>query len=187
MKILLMDRDGTINRSPGLGRYVESWEVFEFREDTVEAMKVLADDGYSFIVITNQAGIASGIVEAEEVDRIHRNMRRSLADLGICVLEVYLCSDPPGIGSMMRKPGPGMFEEAARDHGFRLGSVLYVGDDPRDCEAAVNAGCGMVLLGNELEFKNLPMNPVHSSVSRSLGRALKDVHRFYSKVSDGVR
>ena len=102
MKVLLMDRDGTINRSPGPGRYLDCWEAFEFREDTVEAMQELSLDGYSFIVITNQAGVARGIVEADEVERIHRNMVDALAVLGISVLEVYTCIDHPLSPSMNR-------------------------------------------------------------------------------------
>ena len=50
----------------------------------------------------------------------------------------------------MRKPEPGMFLQASRDHLFRLDRVLYVGDDLRDYQVAANAGCGMVFLG-ELE------------------------------------
>ena len=146
MKVLLMDRDGTINLSPGSGRYVESWEAFRFREDTVAAMHELSLDGYSFVVITNQSGIARGAVHADEVERIHQNMVVELADRGISILKVYSCPDHPDADSGRRKPAPGMFLEAAREHGFVLDRVLYVGDDIRDCLAAVAAGCDGLFL-----------------------------------------
>jgi|TARA_B100001750_G_C15461949_1_gene574813 histidinol-phosphate phosphatase family protein len=181
VKVLLMDRDGTINRSPGPGRYLDCWEAFEFREDTVEAMQELSLDGYSFIVITNQAGVARGIVEADEVERIHRNMVDALAVLGISVLEVYTCIDHPDVHSARRKPAPGMFLEAAREYGLRLDRVLYVGDDIRDCSAAVAAGCGMVLLAEGLPPDDLPSNPQYCSVRKSLVAALEDIREFYSR------
>mgnify|MGYP001587180265 CR=1 FL=1 len=180
MKLLLMDRDGTINKSPGPGRYLECWKAFEFREDTVEAMSELALDGFLFIVITNQAGVARGMVDPDELEHIHRKMVVALSERGISVLEVYSCADHPDSGSVRRKPEPGMFLEAARDHGFRLEDVLYVGDDIRDCSAATAAGCGMVLLAEDYDREDLPPNPRHCSVRRSLVDALAEVQEFYS-------
>lgn len=180
MNVLLMDRDGTINQSPGFGQYVKSWEAFEFREDTVLAMHELSLEGYSFIVITNQSGIAQGIMSAAEVERIHQNMVTALAVRGISILEVYSCADHPDRGSSRRKPAPGMFLEAAREHGLQLNRVLYVGDDTRDCSAAVAAGCGMVFLTDEPVPENLPENPLHFSASKSLAEALEAVRGFYS-------
>ena len=184
MKVLLMDRDGTINRSPGPGRYLDCWEAFEFREDTVDAMHELSLDGYSFIVITNKAGVARGIVEADEVERIHRNMVDALAVRGISVLEVYSCVDHPDVHSVRRKPAPGMFLEAAREYGLRLDRMLYVGDDIRDCSAAVAAGCGMVLLADGRLSYDLPLNPQYCSVQKSLVTALEDIREFYSRGSE---
>jgi D-glycero-D-manno-heptose 1,7-bisphosphate phosphatase len=186
MKVLLMDRDGTINLSPGSGRYVESWEAFRFREDTVAAMHELSLDGYSFVVITNQSGIARGAVHADEVERIHQNMVVELADRGISILKVYSCPDHPDADSDRRKPAPGMFLEAAREHGFVLDRVLYVGDDIRDCLAAVAAGCGMVLLADDPSLDDLPRNPLHFSTRVSLVEALEDIKRFYSPSADST-
>jgi len=180
MNVLLIDRDGTINQSPGFGRYVESWNDFEFREDTVLAMHELSLEGYSFIVITNQSGIAQGIVNADEVERIHQNMVAALAVRGIPILEVYSCPDHPDLGSVRRKPAPGMFLEAALEHGFQLDRVLYVGDDIRDCSAAAAAGCGMVFLTDGPMPDNIPENRLHFSARGSLVEALEDIRGFYS-------
>ena len=64
-RILLIDRDGTINVRPNKGCYVGSWKEFKFIENTVEAMQCLAEKGYKFIVISNQAGIGRGIIQKE--------------------------------------------------------------------------------------------------------------------------
>lgn len=184
-RIVLMDRDGTINRPVGRGRYVESWEAFEFRDDTVEAMSSLSADGFDFLVITNQAGLALGVLDPAEVDRIHERMVQELSRLGVRVLATYLCGDHWDSGSLRRKPAPGMFHEAAGDHDLALDKVLYVGDDVRDCLAAAAAGCGMVFLADETPPEGLPENRRHQSVHGSLLEALAAVRGFYGVDDDG--
>ena len=58
-KIILIDRDGVINKKAPKGKYIAKWEEFKFIDDTVNCMKKLAQKGFSFIVITNQAGLCS--------------------------------------------------------------------------------------------------------------------------------
>ena len=180
-KILLIDRDGTISRGLARGQYVETWEQFEFVPETVQAMRELADDGFEFIVITNQAGVALGVVEELEVDRIHANMTAELSLLGITVLKVYMSPDHWDSGSLMRKPAPGMFHLASDEHRFRLDRVLYVGDDIRDCQAAAAAGCGMVFLTDDSDVEHLPVTRHHQSVHRSLMEALEMIRSQYDE------
>lgn len=180
-KILLVDRDGTISRPLARGQYVETWEQFEFVSETVQGLSELADDGFEFIVITNQAGIALGVVEEAEVNRIHENMTAELGRLGITVLDVYTSPDHWDSGSVMRKPAPGMFHLASDEHRFRLDRVLYVGDDIRDCQAAARAGCGMILLADDAEAGELPETPHHQSVHRSFVEALEMIRSHYDE------
>ncbi len=180
-RILLIDRDGTISRQLARGQYVSTWEQFEFVPETVQAMRELADDGFEFIVITNQAGIALGVVEEAEVDRIHQHMTAELGRLGITVLEVYMSPDHWDSGSVMRKPAPGMFHLASDEHRFRLDRVLYVGDDIRDCQAAAAAGCGMVFLTDDSDIGHLPATRHHQSVHRSLMEALEVIRSWYEE------
>ena len=180
-KILLMDRDGTIGRKLPRGEYLAKWEDFEFLPETVQAMCELSAEGFEFIVITNQAGIALGLVDEAEVNRIHENMLAELGKLGISVLGVYVSPDHWKSGSVMRKPAPGMFHAAAADHCFQVAKVLYVGDDIRDCYAAAAAGCGMVLLADDEEVHDLPPTPYHQSVHSSLMEALETIRSHYGQ------
>jgi len=178
-RILLIDRDGTINRKAAPGEYVATREQFEFIPETVAAMRELAGDGFRFIVITNQAGIALGTVDPEAVEAIHQAMIDRLAVEGIEVLDVYLSPDHWDSGSKTRKPAPGLFHAASIDHRFRLDRVLYVGDDERDCQAAANAGCGMVFLNDGGLSADLPGNRRHLSVHRSLLAAVPVIRDHY--------
>ena len=154
-KIILIDRDGTINRKAPRGEYIRTWNEFEFLPETRQAMKELAQAGYQFIIITNQAGVARGMIDASKLEEIHQNMVGTLKDDGVDILKVYVCPDHWETASFRRKPNPGMFFEASRDFQLRLDRTLYIGDDIRDCMAAFNAGTRCVYVGDRTELELL--------------------------------
>jgi len=148
-RILLIDRDGTINQRPPRGEYVTSWAQFIWIADTLQAMSQLANAGFSFIILSNQAGVARGQISAQALAAINSRMVGELAREGIVVLDAYVCPHHWDAGCACRKPAPGMFFQASRDHLIRLDRTVYVGDDPRDCVAAHRAGCLSVQVGPE--------------------------------------
>jgi D-glycero-D-manno-heptose 1,7-bisphosphate phosphatase len=148
-RVLLIDRDGTINQRAPKGEYVTAWEHFHWIDDTVDAMAALARRGFSFVIISNQAGIARGMQDPAMVDDINRRMVAALAARGIPVLGVYVCPHHWDDGCECRKPAPGLFFRASREHLLRMDRTAYVGDDVRDCQAAFNAGCLSIMVGPE--------------------------------------
>lgn len=146
-RIVLIDRDGTINERPPRAEYVTEWARFRWVPETVEAMRRLAAAGFRFIVLSNQAGIARGSLDAASVEQINRRMVAELAASGIDVLDVYVCPHHWDDGCYCRKPQPGMFFRASREHLLRMDRTVYVGDDPRDALAAHNAECLSILVG----------------------------------------
>ena len=153
-RILLIDRDGTINERPPRGEYVKNWREFRWLEDSVNAMRRLAAAGFRFIVITNQAGIARGIVTAEDVAAINQRMMRELEAQGVEILDVYTCPHHWDAGCDCRKPAPGMLLRASREHLLRMDRTVFIGDDPRDRLAAENAGCASIIIGSERDVKS---------------------------------
>ena len=140
-KIILIDRDGTINERPKKGCYVTCWDEFKFKKDTVRAMENLAEKGFRFIVISNQAGIGRGIVEREVVDEINMRMSQELKEKGIEILDIMICPHHWDDNCQCRKPKPGNFYKAAIVHNLNLENTIYIGDDIRDEEASINCGC----------------------------------------------
>ncbi len=156
-KLLLIDRDGVINRRPPRGEYVTRWKEFQWIPGTRQAMKELAKCGFKFIVISNQAGIARGKVEPEAVEEINQNMTLELRKDDIEVIDTYVCPHHWDEHCECRKPAPGLFFRASRDHLLRMDHTIYIGDDPRDCLAADNAGCLSILVGSDFESHD-PLN-----------------------------
>ena len=157
-KIILIDRDGVINKKSTQGRYVNNWSDFEWIDETRSAMRKLSKWGAQFIVITNQAGVGRGMVDPVELTRVHEKMTAELAADGVEVMNIYVCPHHWDDGCSCRKPNPGMFYQASKKYLFRLDKTLFIGDDPRDCQAAWNAGCGSVFLGDEKELAALPLS-----------------------------
>ncbi len=180
-RILLIDRDGTINVKAPKGEYIASWREFELNHETKQAMRLLAQSGFKFIVITNQAGVARGMIDPVELETIHKNMIAELAKENITILKIYCCTDHWEQNSIMRKPNPGMFFQAASEFMLRMDRCLYIGDDERDCIAAANAGCGAVYLSSDDKDPILPEYPNPYFRVKSLLQCVSKIERIYGE------
>lgn len=184
-KILLIDRDGVINEKAPRGEYVSEWKDFRFIEDNVEGMKLFSEAGYSFIIISNQAGIGRGMVSASAVDSINSKMKERLEKEDIKVLAVYVCPHHWEDKCFCRKPGPGLFFKASSDFKLRLDKTYYIGDDPRDCQAAFEAGCGCVYTGNKEELQKLAEHERPDITANNLKEAAQSLLN-YDHIKDSV-
>jgi D-glycero-D-manno-heptose 1,7-bisphosphate phosphatase len=92
------------------------------------------------LVVTNQRGVARGLMSAGDVDAIHARAQRELAAEGARVDAFYVCPHADEDACGCRKPEPGLILRAAREWGVDLGASFLVGDDLRDVEAARRAG-----------------------------------------------
>ena len=178
-KILLIDRDGTLNAKAPKGEYVTNWNQFKWVLETREALIKLSAVGFKFIVITNQAGIARKMIDPDALENIHHEMITNLAGVGVDVLKVYMCPDHWDDNSLMRKPAPGMFFQAAKEFNLRMDRCLYVGDDERDCLAAANAGCGMVYITGEDKPPTMEHFPNPFFMSTTLLDAVDHIRDLY--------
>lgn len=181
-KIILIDRDGVINVKAPQGEYIENWSAFEWVNDTVQSMKQLSGDGFSFIVITNQAGVSRGMVSEQELAKMHNLMIKELKCQNITVLGVYACMHHWDDNCECRKPKAGLFAKIAKDHLLRMDQTLYIGDDVRDCEAAYNAGCGSVLIASSEKYKTVKNKPNWTINVNRLSDAIIDIKSFMEGV-----
>lgn len=181
-KILILDRDGTLNRRAPKAQYIQSWDDFNWLPGAINALKILSNEGFRFIVISNQAGIARKMVSDYEVKSINNRMRDELMKESIEILETYYCPHHWDDGCFCRKPNPGLFFKASSDHLFRIEKTLYIGDDSRDCQAAYNSGCNSIFVGDKDELKNLNSEELPISDHSNLLDAVPDIINFYKKI-----
>jgi len=144
-KCVFFDRDGIVN-SPPDGGYVKRWEDFELLPEFVNVLRTARALGYEAIVVSNQRGVALGVMTREAVEEIHRKLRDILmTGHELKLLDVFYCPHDDG-ECECRKPKPGMLLEAARRHDINLRSSWMIGDQERDVEAGRQAGCRTILV-----------------------------------------
>jgi len=140
-RAIILDRDGTLNERPPKAHYVTDWSKFKWLPGTLEALSMLVRAGYKIIIVTNQSGIARGIMTEDDLAAVHENMKTEMAAAGVSVDAIYYCPHGWDDGCFCRKPSPGMLFQAQRDFHLDLTKTIFVGDDERDVEAGEAAGC----------------------------------------------
>ncbi len=179
--IILLDRDGVINQKVGKGEYVSEWSKFEFIETTLIALKKLSDLGFDFIIISNQAGVARNIIKEEDLKEITLNMTEELKHQEINILETFICKHHWDEDCFCRKPSPGNFITASEKYQFRLDKCIYVGDDPRDCQAAFNAGCKSAFIGAISELSLINKHEMPLLIGEDFLKILPAIMKFYNR------
>ena len=147
---VFLDRDGTIIEESG---YLDRLERLVFFPYSVDAIRVLNRAGFAVVVITNQAGIARGIVKPSFVDEAHQYMAARVAAGGARIDGFYFCPHytsgtvPEFVRACdCRKPGAGMLTRAAADLNLDLSKSFAVGDRWHDVAAAAAVGARGVLV-----------------------------------------
>lgn len=149
-RAVFLDRDGTLLEE---ANYIAEIERLAFFPYTADAVRLLNRAGFAVVVITNQAGIARGIVEEAFVGVAHAAISARLAEGGARVDAYYYCPHhPEGIVEAFRrtcdcrKPQPGMLRRAAEDLDLDLPASFIVGDKLTDVQAGHAVGARGVLV-----------------------------------------
>jgi D-glycero-D-manno-heptose 1,7-bisphosphate phosphatase len=145
-RVVFLDRDGVINRKPPENDYVKNWSEFEFIPGAIEALKLLTQNGYDIYIITNQRGIARGIMSERDLDIIHEKMKAELGKHNAKINGIYYCPHGLDDGCDCRKPKPGLLFRAASEHELNLTTAVFIGDDESDLQAGDAAGCKTILV-----------------------------------------
>jgi len=144
MKLLILDRDGTLNR--GRDDKVASPDEWEPLPGALEAVARLNHGGWRVVLVTNQSGIGRGLFDMASLNAIHVKMHRQLAAAGARVEAVFICPHAPEDRCDCRKPLPGLFLQIGARFGMPLADVPAVGNSLRHVQAGAAAGCPTHLL-----------------------------------------
>ncbi|MFH1418752.1 MAG: HAD family hydrolase [Planctomycetota bacterium] len=151
---VFLDRDKTLIEDPG---YIDHPDLVRLIDGVPDALIRLRNLGYTLVVVSNQSGIARGLLTEDDLAAIHDRLRSLLRDRGADVDAIYYCpylDGPQAVreeyrrDSAMRKPKPGMLLRAAEEMNLDLERSWMVGDSLTDVEAGRAAGCRAVLVGN---------------------------------------
>lgn len=165
VRVLFLDRDGTINVDRGYVSRVEDWE---FAPLAVEALRRLRAAGFALAVVTNQSGVGRGYYTAEDVERLHQHMQSLLAAAGIAIDAVAYCPHAPEDGCACRKPLGGMAETIERQlqEPIDFAASWMIGDKEADVCFGRTIGARTILLESRYwSAERLAVTPTHTAAS----------------------
>jgi histidinol-phosphate phosphatase family protein len=149
-KAVFLDRDGTIIIDKV---YLNDPKGIEYIPKAFEALQMLQEAGFVFVVVTNQSGVPRGLVQVENIEKIHEIIARDFAKYNVTFEGFYYAPYSVESNHHMRKPNIGMLELAAREHGINLSQSWMIGDQMSDIECGHRVGAKSILLkGPEKEF-----------------------------------
>lgn len=153
-RAVFLDRDNTVITDPG---YIADPDLVQLLPGAADAIRMLADADFAIVVVTNQSGLARGLITDEQLDEVHERLREVLSEQGAPLDAIYYCPYLDGDEatvqryrkkSALRKPEPGMLLQAAVDLDLSLAGSWMVGDGERDILAGRRAGCRTILVGD---------------------------------------
>jgi D-glycero-D-manno-heptose 1,7-bisphosphate phosphatase len=156
-KAIFLDRDGVINAD----QHDYTWKIadFKFLPGVFEACRNWQAQGFLLIVITNQGGIAKGLYDHSDVEKLHAVMVAGFENENVHLTQIYYCPHHPvGGNCLCRKPGSLLVEKAIATYNIDPKTSWFIGDRDRDVEAATGAGVRGILIpvnGNLMDvYKN---------------------------------
>ncbi len=164
---LFLDRDGTIIEDVG---HLADIDKIRFIPGVFETLRKL-QRRYSLFVVSNQSGIAQGILTPEEVEAVNQHIDSVLQAEGIKIVKWYVCPHSRADNCSCMKPQPGFLQQAAKEFGTDLTSSFVIGDHPHDPATADAVGAfGLyVLTGHGMQ--HLPELPYERLVFHNLPAA----------------
>jgi D-glycero-D-manno-heptose 1,7-bisphosphate phosphatase len=164
-KAVFIDKDGTL--VPNIPYNVNP-ERITIDDKAIEGLRLLKEEDFLLIVISNQSGIAKGYFEEIELAQVWNKISALLQKHNLNIDAFYYCPHEPNgtiekyaIKCDCRKPLPGMVLKAGSELKIDLAQSWMIGDILNDVEAGNRAGCSTILIdnGNETEWR---MNEVRT-------------------------
>lgn len=142
--IVFLDRDGTIIVDKA---YLNDPEEVEFFSGVIDGLKKLVDKGFKLVIVTNQSGIARGLVKVENLDKIHQKIVEVLKNHNVEIYKIYYCPHLPEENCDCRKPKTGMVREI--EHLIDKERSFMVGDKEIDVVFGKNLSIKTILISKE--------------------------------------
>jgi histidinol-phosphate phosphatase family protein len=153
---IFLDRDGTLIVEK---HYLADPAGVELCTGAAEGLQRLQAAGFRFVMVSNQSGIARGILTEAQVCAVNSRMAELLAPHGVAFAAMYWCPHGPTEECSCRKPRPGMIHRAVSKLGGDLRGAWVIGDRGADLDLARGAGLPSLLVrtgyGCETEFRLL--------------------------------
>jgi D-glycero-D-manno-heptose 1,7-bisphosphate phosphatase len=145
---VFLDRDGTLIEDKG---FLGDPAGVVVLPTVVDALKLLAANGFATIVISNQSGIARGILDDAKVRGVNAEIVRKLAGDGVAIDGWYWCPHYDQ-GCDCRKPEPALVHRAVGEHALTLDRGAMIGDRGSDVALGHRVGIAGILVPGPYDY-----------------------------------
>ena len=149
MKVLFIDRDGTLIHEP-IGGYIDSLEKLKIEPHIIESLQKLQSKGYKFVMISNQPG--RGTKKFPEINFItpQNKLMEIFAKNNITFEETFFCPHFREDNCNCMKPKTGLVDEYIKNNNINLKKSYTIGDRESDMQLAKNIGCKSISYSDEI-------------------------------------
>jgi len=150
-KILILDRDGTLNQDRGYEHKKANLHIFP---DAINFLTKATNLGFGMVLATNQGGAALGKFSIDQSLEFNAELVARFAQQDIVLSTAYICFHHPYSYDeekricLCRKPKPGMLTRVLLDYELECQNALMIGDQDSDAKAAARAGIEFRKVGN---------------------------------------
>ncbi len=149
---LFLDRDGVINKRP-INNYVKNIQQFEFIDGVLESLAQLNKIFGRIIIVTNQQGIAKGLMLDKDLTDIHFYMCQQIEKAGGRIDKIFYCPELESSCSNNRKPEIGMGLQAKKHFPeIDFTRSIMVGDTISDIVFGKNLRMYTVLITDDNDY-----------------------------------
>ncbi len=145
MKVVFLDRDGTIIREPA-DEQIDSLEKLEFIPGAITGLRRLVEKDFDLVMVTNQDGLGTTAFPQNNFDTAQNKLLQILEGEGIIFSGIFICPHTPEDTCACRKPKSTMLTDFLNNNDVDLQKSFVIGDRVTDIQLAKNLGCKSVLL-----------------------------------------
>lgn len=147
-KIIMLDRDGILLKKMPHREYLTTFSDYKPIYENWKGLRDIGHLGFDFIIVTNQPGVGTGQISESFLTEAHIRLVSELMNFGVNILAVYSCKHHWQDNCDCRKPKAGLLNQAISDFKIDRNYTLYIGDEDKDREAAINAKIGYQIVSD---------------------------------------
>ena len=145
VKVLFLDRDGTLIEEPD-DFQVDELSKVRLVPGVIPALRELADNGYRFVMVSNQDGLGTDSFPQAQFDACQNHVLNLFKTQGVDFDEIFICPHLPADNCACRKPRTGLLTRYLAANAIDMRSSAVIGDRATDLQLAEGIGVPGLLI-----------------------------------------
>lgn len=176
MKLVILDRDGTINFLADEEAFISSPDEWVPVPGALQAIASLNHAGWRVVLAINQSGLGRCLFDVAAMNTLHALMHKQLASLGGRIDAIFYCPHTVDDACNCRKPAPGLLEQICERYRVDPRTVPVIGSCAAHLQAGAAVGASLHLVGSSACAAIDPTLPLPAGTQRHADLAAAVAH-----------